>query len=111
MSTTSTRPATGATRQPPEPLPEVRIEVVLTGLSEEAQRRFAGHLRPWSGETDYFAPPAADNAAELADGEWCLPVVFVRRSTPRRTTSRETRSSAPRSGPTGTTSQASSAAD
>jgi putative ATP-dependent endonuclease of the OLD family len=62
--------------------PEVRIEVVLTGLSEEALRRFAGHLRPWSAETDDFAPPAADDATELAEGEWCLPVVFLGRFSP-----------------------------
>ena len=59
--------------------PEIRIEVVLTDLSEEAQRRFAPHLRPWSAENDDFAPPAPDDAAELADGPWCLPVVFLGR--------------------------------
>jgi len=65
-------PETGAS-------PEIRIEVVLTGLSEEAQRRFAPHLRPWSAEDDDFAPAAPDDAAELADGPWCLPVVFLGR--------------------------------
>jgi len=65
-----------------EPAPEVRIEVVLTDLSDEAQRRFAGHLRPWSAEKDDFAPPAADDATELADGGWCLPVVFLGRFSP-----------------------------
>jgi putative ATP-dependent endonuclease of OLD family len=59
--------------------PEIRIEVVLTDLSEEAQRRFAPHLRPWSAEDDDFAPPALDDAVELADGPWCLPVVFLGR--------------------------------
>ena len=38
--------------------PEVRIEVVLTDLSAEARRRFAGHVRPWSAELNDFAPPA-----------------------------------------------------
>ena len=66
----------------PEPLPEVRIEVILTGLSEEARRRFAGHLRPWSAETDDFASPAANDAAEIVGGEWCLPVLFVGRFNP-----------------------------
>ncbi len=66
----------------PAGMPEVRIEVVLTGLSAEARRRFAGHLRPWSAETDDFAPPVPDEATELADGEWCLPVVFVGRFSP-----------------------------
>jgi putative ATP-dependent endonuclease of OLD family len=65
------------------PVPEVRIEVVLTDLSAEARRRFAGHLRPWSAESDDFAPPAPDEAAELAGGEWCLPVVFVGRFDPQ----------------------------
>jgi putative ATP-dependent endonuclease of the OLD family len=58
---------------------EIRIEVVLTDLSEETQRRFAPHLRPWSAEDDDFAPPAPDDAAELADAPWCLPVVFLGR--------------------------------
>ncbi len=78
--------------------PEVRIEVVLTDLSAEAQRRFAGHVRPWSAEMNDFAPPAdianagpgvtaADDDAggEDADpvaGEWCLPVVFLGRFNP-----------------------------
>lgn len=62
--------------------PEIRIEVVLTGLSAEAQRRFAGHLRPWSAEADDFAPLAADDSTELAAGEWCLPVVFIGRFNP-----------------------------
>lgn len=66
----------------PESLPEVRIEVVLTDLSEEARRRFAAHLRPWSAETNDFAPPAADDAVELVSGEWCLPVVFLGRFNP-----------------------------
>jgi putative ATP-dependent endonuclease of the OLD family len=65
-----------------EPLPEIRIEVVLTGLSPEARRRFAGHLRPWSAETNDFAPPAPDDATELVSGEWCLPVVFLGRFNP-----------------------------
>jgi putative ATP-dependent endonuclease of the OLD family len=78
--------------------PEVRIEVVLTDLSAEAQRRFAGHVRPWSAEMNDFAPPAdiagtdpgvtpaAGDAggedADLAAGEWCLPVVFLGRFNP-----------------------------
>ena len=65
-----------------EPPPEIRIEVVLTDLSPEAQRRFAGHLRSWSGETNDLAPPAADDATELVNDEWCLPVVFLGRFNP-----------------------------
>lgn len=59
--------------------PEVRIEVVLTDLSDVAARRFRGHLRPWSVEGNDFAPPVIDGAIELADGEWCLPIVFIGR--------------------------------
>ncbi|HUY47301.1 MAG TPA: AAA family ATPase [Streptosporangiaceae bacterium] len=60
-------------------LHEIRIEVVLTDLSEEALRRFAPHLRPWLAETDDFAPPASEDATELVGGEWCLPVLFLGR--------------------------------
>jgi putative ATP-dependent endonuclease of the OLD family len=77
--------------------PEVRIEVVLTDLSAEAQRRFAGHLRPWSAELNDFVPAAnlADASSDatanvdddgqdrdLAAGEWCLPLVFLGRFNP-----------------------------
>lgn len=64
------------------PGPEVRIEVVLTGLSPEARRRFHGHLRPWSDELNDFAPPVPDDAVDLVDGEWCLPVAFLGRFDP-----------------------------
>ncbi len=47
----------------PEPQPEIWIEVVLTGLSPEARRRFAEHLRPWSAETNDFAPGLAAQPA------------------------------------------------
>jgi putative ATP-dependent endonuclease of OLD family len=67
---------------PAESQPEVRIEVVLTDLSAEARRRFAGHLRPWSAGTNDFAEPASDDGGELADEEWCLPVVFLGRFSP-----------------------------
>ena len=65
-----------------EPPPEVRIEVVLTDLSAEARRRFNGHVRPWSAETNDFASPLPDDADELVGGEWCLPVVFLGRFSP-----------------------------
>lgn len=60
-----------------EPAPEVRIEVVLTGLSAEARRRFHGRLRPWNSEANDFALPPGDDVTELAAGEWCLPLVFL----------------------------------
>jgi putative ATP-dependent endonuclease of OLD family len=66
----------------PAAQPEIRIEVVLTDLSAEARRRFAGHLRPWSADADDYAPPAPDDADDLVSGEWCLPVVFVGRFDP-----------------------------
>ena len=64
------------------PPPEVRIEVVLTGLSTEARRRFHAHLRPWSSEANDFAAPADDDAVELVTGDWCLPVLFLGRFEP-----------------------------
>lgn len=70
-----------AQTQPPS-VPVVRIEVVLTELSQDAQRRFHGHLRPWSADTNDFAAPVDDDAIELADGEWCLPIVFLGRFNP-----------------------------
>lgn len=63
---------------------EVRIEVILTELSPEAQRRFNGRLRRWSAESTDFIDTSAD-ALDLADAdgvEWCLPVVFVGRFDP-----------------------------
>lgn len=106
--------------------PEVRIEVVLTDLSAEAQRRFAGHVRPWSAELDDFAPPAdiagagsgvtaaagapGNEDADLAVGEWCLPVVFLGRFNPDEDDFGGARSSHTRSGPRVTMTPRSSAA-
>jgi putative ATP-dependent endonuclease of OLD family len=62
-------------------LPEVRIEVVLTELEAEAQRRFRSHLRRWSPErSDFIAP--LPTGAETDEGEWCLPVLFLGRFNP-----------------------------
>ena len=91
---------------------------MLTGLSAEAQRRFAGHLRPWSAELNDFAPPADCGPAQAllppaTRAAGCrprrrrvVPAGGVRwaGSTPTRTTSRGTRSSRTRSGPRATTS-------
>lgn len=62
-------------------LPEVRIEVVLTDLALEAQRRFRSHLRRWSTERCDFEEPSAE-ADGLDEGEWCLPIVFLGRFNP-----------------------------
>ena len=62
-------------------VPEVRVEVVLTDLSPEAQRRFRSHLRRWSAERcDFTEPPG--QGVETDDGEWCLPIVFLGRFNP-----------------------------
>jgi putative ATP-dependent endonuclease of OLD family len=78
--------------------PEIRIEVILTDLSEEATRRFHSHLRVWSPERNELLDSVApDNqATELRlgpgspdvlpsvspHGVWCLPVVFIGRFDP-----------------------------
>ncbi|OBI65130.1 hypothetical protein A5667_27470 [Mycolicibacterium fortuitum] len=59
-------------------IPEVKIEVVVTGLSEDAQRRFRGHLRRWDSANAAFVP-AAEDGSTLDEGEWCLPVGFIGR--------------------------------
>ena len=48
--------------------PEVFVEVVLSGLSEEATRRFRNHLRPWSTDDQDFAAPAQQGSGDLVDG-------------------------------------------
>lgn len=60
-------------------VPEVRIEIVLTDLAPEAQRRFRSHLRRWSTDQSDFGDSPAESADGLDGGEWCLPVVFVGR--------------------------------
>ncbi|MFJ6167263.1 ATP-dependent nuclease [Micromonospora orduensis] len=61
--------------------PEVRVEVVLTDLEPEAQRRFRSRLRRWSAQqNDFIAPKTSqETATDGEEGEWCLPVVFVGR--------------------------------
>jgi putative ATP-dependent endonuclease of OLD family len=63
-------------------LPEIRLEVVLTELSLEAQRRFRSHLRRWSAELTNFVDSSADAIAAADETEWCLPVVFLGRFDP-----------------------------
>ncbi|MHA4948692.1 ATP-dependent nuclease [Micromonospora sp. SD19] len=79
--------------------PEIRIEVILTDLSEEATRRFRSHLRVWSATSqdllNVVVPPAPapggaqDLVAALQPsgpgpeaGAWCLPVLFIGRFDP-----------------------------
>lgn len=60
---------------------EVRIEAALVELSDEARRRFGGHLRRWNDKTGTFLDEGAD-ALEQADGPgamWALPLLFVGR--------------------------------
>ncbi|MGH8995214.1 MAG: ATP-dependent nuclease [Acidimicrobiales bacterium] len=63
-------------------LPEVRIELVLTGLSEAAERRFGGHLRPWSATANDFLDQEPGAIDKLDDAEWCLPLLFIGRFNP-----------------------------
>jgi putative ATP-dependent endonuclease of the OLD family len=60
---------------------DVRIEAVLVGLSEEAERRFRQHLRRWNNKTCSFVDDAAGGlgAADGADVVWALPLLFVGR--------------------------------
>ncbi|MFN3006619.1 ATP-dependent nuclease [Mycolicibacterium wolinskyi] len=60
----------------------VRIEVVLTGLNVEEQRRFGDqHLRLWDNATGAFIDDEAGGAerAESETVEWGLPVCFIGR--------------------------------
>lgn len=60
----------------------IRIEAVLVDLSDEAERRFRGHLRRWSEAAGEFVDDAASPTPEDADGKgtmWALPVAFLGR--------------------------------
>lgn len=62
------------------PVP-IKIRVVLTELSDEALRRFGGHLRRWNDRTFTFVdeePGGADHADD-DDVVWALPVLFEAR--------------------------------
>jgi putative ATP-dependent endonuclease of OLD family len=59
---------------------EIRIDVVLVGLSAELERRFNGHLRRWSEATGKFVDE--DAGIEGADdwgAAWALPLRFIGR--------------------------------
>lgn len=60
----------------------IRIEVILVGLLDEAERRFRGHLRRWSESSGDFvdagdSPSPVD--ADSDDTSWALPVAFLGR--------------------------------
>lgn len=58
---------------------EIRIEAILVDLSDEAQRRFAQHLRRWDEQTDTFVDEG-DSRPEAGDepaASWALPVIFI----------------------------------
>jgi putative ATP-dependent endonuclease of the OLD family len=60
---------------------EIRIEAILIDLSEEATRRFGGHLRRWDDQAATFIDEE-ENGIDNADGSaaiWALPLVFVGR--------------------------------
>jgi putative ATP-dependent endonuclease of the OLD family len=60
---------------------EIRIEAILIDLSEEATRRFGGHLRRWDDHAGTFIDEE-ENGIDNADGSaaiWALPLVFVGR--------------------------------
>lgn len=60
---------------------EMRIEAILTGLSEEVERRFYRHLRRWNDLTGTFVDEDGGGIA-AADVEytcWALPVEFLAR--------------------------------
>ncbi|MGY4879136.1 ATP-dependent nuclease [Vreelandella aquamarina] len=60
---------------------EIVIRVILTSLSEEAERRFYRHLRRWHDPSGQFVDDMGEGP-EAADAEgtvWALPIVFVGR--------------------------------
>jgi putative ATP-dependent endonuclease of OLD family len=60
---------------------EIRIEATLVDLSEEATRRFGGHLRRWDDKVGTFIDEG-DNGLDQADAPgvvWALPLLFVGR--------------------------------
>jgi putative ATP-dependent endonuclease of OLD family len=63
-------------------LPEVRIELVLSDLSEATERRFGGHLRAWSTTANDFLDLEPGAIDSVDDAHWCLPLVFIGRFNP-----------------------------
>lgn len=59
----------------------ITIRVVLTDLSDEALRRFGGHLRRWNDQTCTFVDEEANGADHADDANviWALPILFEAR--------------------------------
>lgn len=55
--------------------PEIRIEVLLTDLSPDAERYFRPHLCPWSTTTRQIL----EEEVEGSEFSWCLPILFLGR--------------------------------
>lgn len=62
--------------------PEIRLEAVLTDLTEEAKRRFAPHLRRWSDIAKDFSDTDQTAGEDAEHGDWCLPILFLARYNP-----------------------------
>ncbi|CCH74669.1 ATP-dependent endonuclease family protein [Nostocoides australiense Ben110] len=62
----------------------IKIRVVLTELSDEALRRFGGHLRRWNDDTCTFIDEGVDGADHADDDNvvWALPILFRARYDP-----------------------------
>lgn len=62
-------------------LVEIRIEAVLTDLSQEAELKFYRHLRRWDIAKNDFADEGAEGpaAGDGPDTTWALPLVFLGR--------------------------------
>ena len=60
---------------------EIRIEAILVDLSEEATRRFGGHLRRWDDQAGTFMDEREDglDQADAPGTVWALPLLFVGR--------------------------------
>lgn len=60
---------------------EIRLEAILVDLSDEACRRFRGHVRRWNDKTCTFLDEEPDGAdrADRPDVVWGLPLLFVGR--------------------------------
>ncbi len=62
--------------------PEIRIDAILLDLSDEAERRFAGSVRPWDESRGGFIgeePGVVPEDADADSVEWGLQVCFIGR--------------------------------